>query len=58
MLTTPATIGNIVGPKGAGAAVQTTTKLSKVGKVVEGGTVATHINKGIKQRKSLYQIFH
>lgn len=30
MPTTPATIGNIVGPKGAGAAVQTTTKLSKV----------------------------
>ncbi|MBL4975416.1 T7SS effector LXG polymorphic toxin [Bacillus halotolerans] len=40
-------IGNIVGPKGAGAAVQTTTKLSKVGKVVEGGTVAVHVNKGI-----------
>ncbi|WP_412094180.1 EndoU domain-containing protein [Bacillus atrophaeus] len=40
-------VGNIVGPKGAGAAVQTTTKLSKVGKVVEGGTVAAHVNKGL-----------
>ncbi|MBY8912871.1 EndoU domain-containing protein [Bacillus sp. YC2] len=40
-------IGNIVGPKGAGAAVQTTTKLSKVGKVVEGGTAAAHVNKGL-----------
>ncbi|MEC1682803.1 T7SS effector LXG polymorphic toxin [Bacillus mojavensis] len=42
-------IGNIVGPKGAGAAVQTTTKLSKVGKVVEGGTAAAHVNNGIKK---------
>ncbi|WP_339249736.1 T7SS effector LXG polymorphic toxin [Bacillus sp. FSL M8-0054] len=40
-------VGNIVGPKGAGAAVQTTIKLSKVGKVVEGGTAASHVNKGI-----------
>ncbi|ARB36582.1 hypothetical protein JS609_01252 [Bacillus subtilis] len=45
-------IGNIVGPKGAGAAVQTTTKLSKVGKVVEGGTAAAHVNKGINKGKS------
>ncbi|MEC1600923.1 ribonuclease YeeF family protein [Bacillus halotolerans] len=42
-------IGNIVGPKGAGAAVQTTTKLSKVGKVAEGGTAAAHVNNGIKK---------
>ncbi|MEC1289071.1 T7SS effector LXG polymorphic toxin [Bacillus mojavensis] len=42
-------IGNIVGPKGAGAAVQTTTKLSKVGKVAEGGTAASHVNNGIKK---------
>ena len=40
-------VGNIVGPKGAGAAVQTTAKLSKVGKVVESGTAAAHVNKGI-----------
>ncbi|KYD00426.1 T7SS effector LXG polymorphic toxin [Bacillus atrophaeus] len=40
-------VGNIVGPKGTGAAVQTTTKLSKVGNVVEGGTAAVHVNKGI-----------
>ncbi|WP_372401712.1 ribonuclease YeeF family protein [Bacillus spizizenii] len=45
-------IGNIVGPKGAGAAVQTTTKLSKVGKVVEGGTAAAHVNKGINKGKA------
>lgn len=44
-------IGNIVGPKGAGAAVQTTTKLSKVGKVVEGGTAAAHVNKGLLKGK-------
>jgi predicted ribonuclease toxin of YeeF-YezG toxin-antitoxin module len=42
-------IGNIVGPKGAGDAVQTTTKLSKVGKVAEGGTAAAHVNNGIKK---------
>ncbi|MCY9092617.1 RNase A-like domain-containing protein, partial [Bacillus mojavensis] len=42
-------IGNIVGPKGAGTAVQTTTKLSKVGKVAEGGTAAAHVNNGIKK---------
>ncbi|UPV77751.1 ribonuclease YeeF family protein [Bacillus rugosus] len=45
-------IGNIVGPKGAGAAVQTTTKLSKVGKVVESGTAAAHVNKGINKGKA------
>ncbi|MEC1776848.1 RNase A-like domain-containing protein, partial [Bacillus mojavensis] len=45
-------VGNIVGPKGAGAAVQTTTKLSKVGKVVEGGTAASHVNKGINKGKA------
>ncbi|RKQ26005.1 hypothetical protein D3797_008090 [Bacillus subtilis] len=45
-------VGNIVGPKGAGAAVQTTTKLSKVGKVVEGGTAAAHVNKGINKGKA------
>ncbi|MEC1528501.1 ribonuclease YeeF family protein [Bacillus spizizenii] len=45
-------VGNIVGPKGAGAAVQTTTKLSKVGKVVEGGTAASHVNKGINNGKA------
>ncbi|MHC5561554.1 T7SS effector LXG polymorphic toxin [Bacillus spizizenii] len=45
-------IGNIVGPKGAGAAVQTTTKLSKVGKAVEGGTAAAHVNKGINKGKA------
>ncbi|ARB37818.1 hypothetical protein FC605_13110 [Bacillus subtilis] len=45
-------VGNIVGPKGAGAAVQTTTKLSKVGKVVEGGTATAHVNKGINQGKA------
>lgn len=44
-------IGNIVGPKGAGAAVQTTTKLSKVGKVVEGGTAAAHVNIGLLKGK-------
>ncbi|MEC1580329.1 T7SS effector LXG polymorphic toxin [Bacillus subtilis] len=45
-------IGNIVGPKGAGTAVQTTTKLSKVSKVVEGGTAAAHVNKGINKGKA------
>ncbi|MFK3814240.1 ribonuclease YeeF family protein [Bacillus halotolerans] len=45
-------VGNIVGPKGAGTAVQTTTKLSKVGKVVEGGTAAAHVNKGINKGKT------
>lgn len=44
--------GNIVGPKGAGAAVQTTAKLSKVSKVVEGGTAAAHVNKGINKGKA------
>ncbi|MCH4866393.1 MULTISPECIES: ribonuclease YeeF family protein [Bacillus] len=47
-------IGNLVGPKGAGAAVQTTTKLSKVGKVVEGGTVATHVKTGIKKTNDFF----
>ncbi|MGM0859601.1 MAG: RNase A-like domain-containing protein [Bacillota bacterium] len=46
------TVGNIVGPKGAGAAVQTTTKLSKVGKVVEGGAATSHVNKGINKGKA------
>lgn len=50
-------IGNIVGPKGAGAAVQTTTKLSKVGKVVEGGTAAAHVNKGINKGKAYINSF-
>ncbi|PLS05111.1 T7SS effector LXG polymorphic toxin [Bacillus halotolerans] len=50
-------IGNIVGPKGAGAAVQTTTKLSKVGKVVEGGTAASHVNKGITKGNNLINPF-
>ncbi|MEC1794528.1 T7SS effector LXG polymorphic toxin, partial [Bacillus mojavensis] len=44
-------IGNIVGPKGAGAAVQTTTKLSKVGKVVEGGTA--YINSIVRNKNDL-----
>lgn len=43
-----------VGPKWAGAAVvQTTTKLSKVDKVLEGGTVATHVNNRIKKEKPI-----
>ncbi|MGX8233656.1 T7SS effector LXG polymorphic toxin [Bacillus subtilis] len=50
-------VGNIVGPKGAGAAVQTTTKLSKVGKVVEGGTAASHVNKGITKGNNLINPF-
>ncbi|MCK8098930.1 T7SS effector LXG polymorphic toxin [Bacillus sp. 2CMS4F] len=50
-------VGNIVGPKGAGAAVQTTTKLSKVGKVVEGGTAAAHVNKGITKGNNLINPF-
>ncbi|MEG7335467.1 ribonuclease YeeF family protein [Bacillus sp. 0102A] len=50
-------IGNIVGPKGAGSAVQTTTKLSKVGKVVEGGTATSHVNKGINKGKSYLNSF-
>ncbi|MCY8597880.1 ribonuclease YeeF family protein [Bacillus vallismortis] len=49
--------GNIVGTKGAGSAVQTTTKLSKVGKVVEGGTAAAHVNKGINKGKSYLNSF-
>ncbi|WP_326848554.1 ribonuclease YeeF family protein [Bacillus vallismortis] len=49
--------GNIVGTKGAGSAVQTTTKLSKVGKVVEGGTAAVHVNKGINKGKSYLNSF-
>ncbi|MDM5301295.1 T7SS effector LXG polymorphic toxin [Bacillus subtilis] len=44
-------VGNIVGTKGAGSAVQTTTKISKVGKVVEGGTAAAHVNKGLLKGK-------
>ncbi|MEC3800738.1 T7SS effector LXG polymorphic toxin [Bacillus spizizenii] len=51
-------VGNIVGPKGAGAAVQTTTKLSKVGKVVEGGTAASHVNKGITKGNNLINPFY
>ncbi|MEC1752061.1 T7SS effector LXG polymorphic toxin [Bacillus mojavensis] len=51
------TIGNIVGPKGAGAAVQTTTKLSKVGKVVESGTAAAHVNKGITKGNNFINPF-
>lgn len=47
-------VGNIVGPKGAGAAVQTTTKLSKVGKVVESGTAAAHVNKGITKGNNFF----
>ncbi|MFP7692516.1 T7SS effector LXG polymorphic toxin [Bacillus subtilis] len=50
-------VGNIVGPKGAGVAVQTTTKLSKVGKVVEGGTAASHVNKGITKGNNLINPF-
>ncbi|AGI29761.1 T7SS effector LXG polymorphic toxin [Bacillus subtilis] len=50
-------VGNIVGPKGAGAAVQTTTKLSKVGKVVDGGTAASHVNKGITKGNNLINPF-
>ncbi|MDQ7723540.1 hypothetical protein FPQ02_02310 [Bacillus halotolerans] len=50
-------VGNIVGPKGAGAAVQTTTKLSKVGKVAEGGTAAAHVNKGITKGNNLINPF-
>ncbi|MCY9190939.1 T7SS effector LXG polymorphic toxin [Bacillus mojavensis] len=50
-------VGNIVGPKGAGAAVQTTTKLSKVGKVVEGGTAASYVNKGITKGNNLINPF-
>ncbi|MGE0911895.1 T7SS effector LXG polymorphic toxin [Bacillus atrophaeus] len=50
-------VGNIVGLKGAGAAVQTTTKLSKVGKVVEGGTAASHVNKGITKGNNLINPF-
>ncbi|OOE17132.1 T7SS effector LXG polymorphic toxin [Bacillus subtilis] len=50
-------VGNIVGPKGAGAAVQTTTKLSKVSKVVEGGTAASHVNKGITKGNNLINPF-
>ncbi|MCI3986941.1 T7SS effector LXG polymorphic toxin [Bacillus vallismortis] len=49
--------GNIVGTKGAGSAVQTTTKLSKVGKVLEGGTAAAHVNKGINKGKSYLNSF-
>ncbi|WP_456279731.1 T7SS effector LXG polymorphic toxin [Bacillus sp. K7] len=49
--------GNIVGTKGAGSAVQTTTKLSKVGKVVEGGTAAAHVDKGINKGKSYLNSF-
>ncbi|WP_180298670.1 hypothetical protein [Bacillus vallismortis] len=49
--------GNIVGTKGAGSAVQTTTKLSKVGKVVEGGSAAAHVNKGINKGKSYLNSF-
>ncbi|WP_039076055.1 ribonuclease YeeF family protein [Bacillus sp. MSP13] len=49
--------GNIVGTKGAGSAVQTTTKLSKVGKVVEGGTAAAHVNKGINKGKAYLNSF-
>ncbi|MCY8310014.1 hypothetical protein MOC96_14960, partial [Bacillus vallismortis] len=50
-------VGNIVGTKGAGSAVQTTTKLSKVGKVVEGGTAAAHVNKGISKSKAYLNSF-
>ncbi|MEC1268929.1 T7SS effector LXG polymorphic toxin [Bacillus vallismortis] len=50
-------VGNIVGTKGAGSAVQTTTKLSKVGKVVEGGTAAAHVDKGINKGKSYLNSF-